>query len=96
MSDDNHSTSSYSSESSADENYGIEPYMHEPTCSKKHVKYTISSSGSSTSSDEESSSRIGNTDWCCCVSCKPMSTATESLCCHEIAEIFSDRLNGKW
>ena len=93
MSDENNSTSS--SESSYDENYGIEPYMHEPTCSKNKVTYINSPTSSSTSSDEESTSRVGNTDWCFCKLCKPMSTVTESLCCHEITEICSDRLNGE-
>ena len=94
MSDERHSSSS--SESSCDDNYGIEPYMHEPTCSKNKVTYINLPNNSSKSSDKESTSRVGNTGWCFCKLCKPMSKVTESLCCHEITEICSDRLNGEF
>ena len=37
--------------------------------------------------EAEEHGRIGNTDWCQCSECKPMTTYMESLCCQDNNEV---------
>ena len=76
-------------------NYGLQPYVHEPTVSgkKKQVHYGNIESSSSDSNDEVET-RIGNTEWCTCGSCQKMETSTESVCCREMLEINDERFQG--
>ena len=51
----------------------LKPYDLEPVC-----KPLIFSSESELESEAEEQERIGNTDWCQCGECKPMTIYTES------------------
>ena len=51
----------------------LKPYDLEPVC-----KPLIFSSESKVESEAEEQERIGNTDWCQCGECKPMTIYTES------------------
>ena len=66
---------SHSSSDEENKNIGLQPYMHEPTTSKKNVSYENLSS-SAESDDENVHVWIGNTNWCTCRQCKPI----DSLC----------------
>ena len=63
--------------------YDLEPKMLSSDCS------STSSEEENSSSDSETfeNSRIGNTDWCLCEKCLPMSTYTESICCLDTNEV---------
>ena len=73
-------------------NYGLQPYVHEPTVSgkKKQVHYGNIESSSSDSSDEVET-RIGNTEWCTCCSCQKMETSTEAFV---VAKCLKSMMNG--
>ena len=90
-----------------DDNYGLVPYMYEPTYSNTNYQYESSLSDSNSSDVEcdgdgdsinDSSARenrSGNLLYCKCGKCKVMETEVESICCKEMEEIDEGRLGGK-
>lgn len=62
---------------------GTQPYLFEPEASSDEE---INQQSSPESTDED---RLGNTDWCSCGNCPPMSTIEESVCCHEIPQVMT-------
>ena len=53
------------------------------------------SSESELESEAEKQRRIGDTDWCQCGECKPMTTHTEGLCCQYTNENLEELFEGK-
>ena len=70
----------------------LQPYDLEPEIASSDVSTTTSDENTSSSDSEIADySRIGNTSWCSCGKCFPMSTYTESLCCrdtNEVADVY--------
>ena len=67
------------------QNFGLQPYQFEPLASSSD------SNSDSNSEDEQvlndDTWRLGNTAWCQCKRCIPMTTVEESMCCLEINEL---------
>ena len=67
----------------------IQPYSFEPVKSNRSSIEDLTTDNSSESEDETSSitTRLGNTEWCSCGNCRPMSQEKESICCQEVSQL---------
>ena len=75
--------------------YILQPYDLEPEIASSDVSTTTSDENTSSSNSEIADySRIGNTSWCSCGKCFPMSTYTESLCCRDTNEVADEYFEG--
>lgn len=101
---DSESDTSVQSESSneSDNDFGLSPYMFEPTYSNQNYDYDDSESSQIDEEEEEESEsegdeqgRVGNTSWCQCGKCELMDTETESICCMEVEGLDENRFESK-
>ncbi|XP_060080690.1 uncharacterized protein LOC132560050 [Ylistrum balloti] len=60
---------------------GVLPYQFEP------YEDDVEDSENEDETVDSQADRIGNTDWCTCGNCYPMSMMTESVCCREINQV---------
>ena len=73
----------------------LQPYDLEPEIASSDVSTTTSDENTSSSDSEIADySRIGNTSWCSCGKCFPMTTYTESLCCRDTNEVADEYFEG--
>ena len=68
----------------------LKPYDLEPVC-----KPRIFSSESELESEAEEKGRIGDTDWCQCGECKPVTNYTKSLYCQDTNEVPEELCEGQ-
>lgn len=73
----------------------IQPYAFEPK--KRDIDEGSDSSDSESDAEitefEEAQDGVGNTNWCCCGNCRPMTTEQESICCQEMSRL-DNKLEG--
>ena len=95
MSSSEQSSSSESDNDSIPDVHKLQPYDLEPEIASSDVSMTTSDKNTSSSDSEIADySRIGNTSWCSCGKCFPMSTYTESLCCRDTNEVPDEYFEG--
>ena len=88
----------------AREPQGLQLYMFKPQMNEVHQSKNIDDSESDDADDSDGTlphqetppnvERIGNSNWCVCSGCEPMTPLEESICCKEVASIPDEFYEG--